>query len=125
MTKNHQKRQKSTLYAQLSVKKRRAIDIVSEIELITTSALTNASPLAANTRRVRMSSRAPKPATFVDKPPPKPAIQEAEANQATPNHPPSPNTQILQQSGTKYREHGESGLANIAAKSCLKCILRA
>ncbi|MEX0727622.1 MAG: hypothetical protein WD065_15200, partial [Planctomycetaceae bacterium] len=91
---------------------------MSEIELMTPSALTNPSPVRANTRCACTSSHAPKSATFVDKPPPNPPLQEAEANQATPNHPPMPNTQIPQQTGPKYGENGEAGIANIAAKSC-------
>ncbi|MEX0726389.1 MAG: hypothetical protein WD065_08990 [Planctomycetaceae bacterium] len=91
---------------------------MSEIELMTPSAFTNLSPATAKTRCARMSSRAYKSATFVDKTPPKPPIQEVEANQATPNHPPLPNTQIPQQTGPKYGENGEVGIANIAAKSC-------
>ncbi|MEX1230215.1 MAG: hypothetical protein WEB58_08245 [Planctomycetaceae bacterium] len=91
---------------------------MSEIELMTPSALTNASPVRANARCARMSSRACKSATFVAEAPPKPPLQEAEENQATQNHPPLPDTQISQQSGTKYGENGEVGTANIAAKSC-------
>ncbi|MEX1231158.1 MAG: hypothetical protein WEB58_13010, partial [Planctomycetaceae bacterium] len=94
VTKNHQKRQKSTLCTPLRAKKRAEIDIAFEIELLAPSALTNPSPVRANARCARMSSRACKPATFVGEAPPKPPIQEAEANQATPNHPPLPNTQI-------------------------------
>ncbi|MEX0728874.1 MAG: hypothetical protein WD065_21550, partial [Planctomycetaceae bacterium] len=88
VTKNHQKRQKSMLCAQFSAKKRAAINVVSEIELMTSSALTNPSPVRAIARCARMSSRASKSATFVAEAPPNPPIQEAEANQATPNHPP-------------------------------------
>ncbi|MEX0728242.1 MAG: hypothetical protein WD065_18375, partial [Planctomycetaceae bacterium] len=89
--KNHQKRQKSTLCAHFSAKKCVANAIVSEIELMTPSALTNLSLATQKVRCARMSARACKSATFVDEAPPQPIIQEAEANQATPNHPPRPN----------------------------------
>ncbi|MEX0728866.1 MAG: hypothetical protein WD065_21510, partial [Planctomycetaceae bacterium] len=91
VTKNHQKRQKSTLCAHFSATKQAEIDVMSEIELTTPSALTNPSLATQKTRYARTLSRARKPATFVDEAPPKPPIQEAEANQATPNHPPRPN----------------------------------
>jgi hypothetical protein len=118
VTKNHQKRQKSTLCAHFSAKKRAENDIVSEIELMTPSALTNASPVPANARCVCTSSRSPKPATFVDEAPPKPPIQEAEANQATTNDPPLPDTAIPRQTTPKCGHNGKSRIANIATKSC-------
>ncbi|MEX0728080.1 MAG: hypothetical protein WD065_17550, partial [Planctomycetaceae bacterium] len=88
VTKNHQNRQKSMICAHFSAKKRARIDIVSEIELMTPSAFTIPSPTTQNTPYARTLSRARKPATFVDEAPLNPPIQEAEANQATPNHPP-------------------------------------
>ncbi|MEX1230532.1 MAG: hypothetical protein WEB58_09840 [Planctomycetaceae bacterium] len=91
---------------------------MSDIELMMPSALTNASPVVEIARCARMSPRACKPATFVDEVPLKPPIQEAEANQATPNHPPMPNTAIPQQHALEYGENGNSRIANIAAKSC-------
>ncbi|MEX1232623.1 MAG: hypothetical protein WEB58_20425, partial [Planctomycetaceae bacterium] len=85
VTKNHQKRQKSTHCAHFSAKKHARIAIVSAIELLTPSAFTIPSPATQKVRCARLSSRACKSATFVDEPPPNPPIQEAEANQATPN----------------------------------------
>ncbi|MEX1232586.1 MAG: hypothetical protein WEB58_23900 [Planctomycetaceae bacterium] len=102
VTKYHQKRQKSTHCAHFIAKKHAGIAILSEIELLAPSALTIPSPTTQKVRCTRMSSRACQPAIFVDKAPPQPTIQEAEANQATPNHPPMPDTQIPQQTSPEY-----------------------
>ncbi|MEX1232030.1 MAG: hypothetical protein WEB58_17430 [Planctomycetaceae bacterium] len=117
-TKNDKNRRFARICAQFSAKNCAGIDVVSEIELKTPSAFTNASPVLAIARYARTSSRARKPATFVDEAPLKSPIQEAEANQATQNHPPLPNMAVPQQTGPKYGYNGESRMANIAAKSC-------
>jgi hypothetical protein len=106
--KNDENRRFACICAQFSAKNRAAIDIVSEIELLTPSAFTIPSPETQNARCARMSSRACKPATFVEEAPPKPPIQEDKANQATPNHPPSPNKRIPQQHAPEYGENGNS-----------------
>jgi hypothetical protein len=90
------------LCAQFIAKKRAANEVVSEIELMTPSAFTIPSPTTQKVRCARMSSRACKPATFVEKAPPNPPIQEAKANQETQNHPPMPNTAIPRQPRPKY-----------------------